>query len=147
MNNVMIIEAILVGSMLFISSILDFKCKRISIPLLSSFLGVGLIWRSAFCHVPIDHLLLGAVLGGFLILFSRLCKGAIGMGDGILLCVTGCLLGTRKNFELFFLALLLSALVSLFLIVIKKVKRTYEIPFVPFLFLAYLGMKIYEIQV
>lgn len=143
--NIKLEQMLLVGSLLFSSSLIDLRYKKISIPIVLIYLGMGVLWRIAFCKADFLSILLGMALGVFLILVSKLCKGAIGMGDGILLIVTGCMLGIQKNFELFFGGLLGAALVSLFLIVIKKVKKNYEIPFIPFLFLAYVGMMIHEI--
>lgn len=138
-------EIIIVGSLLLISSLLDICYKKISLILLTLYFLGGLVWRIGFCNISVIAVLSGITIGMFMLLISKLSNGAVGMGDGLLLIVTGCLLGIRKNLMLLFVGLVVAALVSLFLIVIKKVKKNYEIPFVPFLLIAYVGMVFHEI--
>jgi leader peptidase (prepilin peptidase)/N-methyltransferase len=64
--------------------------------------------------------------------------GKIGMGDGILLCVTGIGLGFWNNLELFGVALFLAAVLSIILMILRVVDRKKSIPFIPFLFAGYL---------
>ena len=78
----------------------------------------------------------GMIVGGGMILLSLLSKGAIGTGDGLLLCVTGIYLGFYRNLELILGALFLCFVVTAVLWICGNVHRKTEIPFVPFLFAA-----------
>src|SRR5690349_4942477 len=51
----------------------------------------------------------GSAVGISVVLISLATKGKIGMGDGILLCITGLGLGFWGNLELFAIALLMAA--------------------------------------
>ena len=66
-------------------------------------------------------------------------RGAIGRGDGYLLCVAGVYLGIAGTLSLLSGALFLCAIWSLLLLAIKKAGKKTEIPFVPFLLAAYVG--------
>ena len=78
----------------------------------------------------------GCAEGGVLMLVSRISGGRFGMGDAILLTVTGLLLGIRKNTELFLTALFFSAVWAGGLLFFRRKARNYEMPFVPFLAVA-----------
>ena len=77
--------------------------------------------------------LFGIAIGLTVIVLAYLTKGGIGYGDGLLLCITGLLLGVRNNIILLFTGCFFSAIVSMFLLVIKKADRKTLLPFVPFL--------------
>lgn len=86
----------------------------------------------------------GAAIGGLVLLLGRI-TGGIGAADGLVLCMTGCCLGAMQNAALFFIALLFAAVVSLFFLVWMKKPKSYELPFLPFLSMAYfLQMLIYR---
>lgn len=79
----------------------------------------------------------GTAIGILLILLSILTSGEIGMGDGVLFLISGLLLGIYENSILLFLSLLLTAIVSGVLIVIKRVGRKDTLPFAPFVLAGY----------
>jgi leader peptidase (prepilin peptidase)/N-methyltransferase len=76
------------------------------------------------------------------IFISRITGGKIGMGDGLLLCVTGLGLGFWGNMELFAYALFAAAAVSVILLILRLADRKKSIPFVPFLLLSYLFLTV-----
>ena len=83
--------------------------------------------------------MIGGSLIGFIIMgISILTKGGIGLGDGGLLCVMGLYVGFYKNLEIFLLALLMASICGIVLLLIKKADRKTELPFVPFLTIAYI---------
>ena len=88
----------------------------------------------------IYSILSGILIGLAMMLASLATRGMVGMGDGILLTVTGVYLGGIGNLELLFMGLLLAACWSLVLIVGKKKKGKDQIAFVPFLLASYLTM-------
>lgn len=77
-----------------------------------------------------------------MIVISKITGGKIGMGDGILLCITGMGLGFWGNLELFGIALFFAAVVSILLLIFRLADRKKSIPFVPFLFFGYVFLLI-----
>ena len=88
----------------------------------------------------IVDLLLGMLLGVILLFVGICSEGKIGVGDGVLLTVTGAYLGLKENLTLFFCALVLCGLWAAGLLILHKKQKTDSIPFVPFLLAAYIGM-------
>lgn len=80
----------------------------------------------------------GAAVGVTVILISLATGGKIGIGDGLLLCISGLGLGFWSNLELFALALFLAAIVSIALMTARLADRKKSIPFVPFLLTGYI---------
>jgi leader peptidase (prepilin peptidase)/N-methyltransferase len=92
-----------------------------------------------FCStLSVVDRILGLSLGLGVVLLSKATGGKIGIGDGLALSVTGMGLGFWSNMELFAIALSLAAVFSIGLIVFRKANRKKTIPFMPFLFIAYL---------
>ena len=71
-------------------------------------------------------------------ILSHVTRGAIGRGDGYLLCVSGLALGVEANVAILFYGLLAAGLSSAVLLALRKVKRKTKLPFVPFLCGGYL---------
>lgn len=80
-----------------------------------------------------------AVIPGVLLLLAgKITRQAIGYGDGILMVVCGFYLGGRMAGLLFLTGLFCLFPVSLLLLLSGKVKREQELPFAPFLLMAYM---------
>ncbi|HWT74742.1 MAG TPA: prepilin peptidase [Mobilitalea sp.] len=128
---------IILGAMLLICGIQDARKKKISVWIIAA--GTILVGG---CLPFIHHILLidrigGVAVGVLIIMTSLITGGKIGLGDGILLCVTGLGLGFWGNLELFAIALLLAAIVSIGLLILRLADRKKSIPFVPFMLLGY----------
>lgn len=87
----------------------------------------------------------GMAVGMILIVISILSRGEIGIGDGALFLVSGLLFGLYENGVLLFLSLLFAAFVSGVLLVAGRVRRTYALPFAPFVFAGYGVMCVWKI--
>ncbi len=97
---------------------------------------------AAFFASVVSYLLLGGnvaqgiaggISGGVVCAIGKISRGQIGNGDGLLLVVTGVLLGFWGNMELFLAGLFFCAVFSVWAIVLRHKGRGYRIPFVPFL--------------
>lgn len=112
------------------------------------------VWTLILCSLPVcvcipfcssltlyDRIL-GFILGTGVMLLSKLTKGKIGAGDGMVLCVTGLGLGFWGNMELFALALTIAAVFSIGLLILRLVNRKHSIPFIPFLFVSYILLQL-----
>lgn len=85
-------------------------------------------WLNAFSGVVVGILLIGV---------SIATRGEIGIGDGITFIISGMVLGIFENGVLLFISLLFTAFTGGFLFLIKRVGRKYTMPFVPFVFVGY----------
>lgn len=80
-----------------------------------------------------------SVMPGIVLLAAgKVTRQAIGYGDGILLLICGLYLGGRMALVIFVTGLFFLFPVSLILLLSGKVKKEDELPFAPFLLLAYL---------
>ncbi len=118
-------------------SIWDIKKQEIPVaaPVI---LGIG----AAFFRGPglIAGTLTGAVPGGVLMVIGFLCRGQIGMGDGIMAASVGMLLGGRESLETILLSFGFIFIFSCVGLVARKLNRKSSLPFVPFYFVAYIGV-------
>ena len=133
----MIQQAVLL-CILGISAYQDCRSKTVCFPFLAASGLLGGIFL--LCSDPGNgmDMLLGAGIGGIVLLLSFITRESIGRGDGLMLMVSGVFLGAEKNLELFFAALLLCGMAALFLIVMKRKERTCRIPLAPYLLAGYL---------
>lgn len=139
-------EAIWLAFMVW-NSLSDIRKKQISF--LSCLLagGIGIIaftgekmessdmrmdfWQFAF------EMLLRSLPGCFLLSLSFIGKKAIGVGDGLVVVITGLFFNAAATTEILFWGFLTSAVFGIFLMIFRKAGRKTEIPFVPFLLLGY----------
>lgn len=133
---------ITMGVMLLFCGVQDALKKKIYIWIIALgaiFMGIVLPFSSA---LPIVERIGGVGIGVCVIIISKVTGGKIGMGDGILLCITGLGLGFWGNLELFGIALFFAAIISILLLIFRLADRKKSIPFVPFLFLGYVLLMI-----
>lgn len=116
----------------------DWKKREISLLSVVIFGAAGLIWGLADHSLGIQNLFLEGI-GVLFLLLSIFTKGKIGMGDAWILLTAGILTGLRDYLRMLVLGLLLTSLWAGYLLAVKKEKRDTEIPFLPFLFLGYIG--------
>ncbi len=118
----------------------DVKQKKLTIMKMLLF-GIGGMLLHLFSPTcSIYSILWGIFLGVAVMGVSWMSQGGIGMGDGILLVVTGVYLGGAANLELFLLGILLAAIWAMGLVLIWKKKGKEQIAFAPFLLASYLAM-------
>lgn len=137
MNGIISISDIIVIISLIISSIQDFKYKKISLWIIS-FSALLLLVLSIFKKSGLITIIGGVIVGIIVISISIITRSKIGIGDGIVLIMTGIVLGFWRNLELFMYALSIAALISILLLILKKVKKKDSLPFVPFILISYL---------
>lgn len=131
---------VIMGAVLCLCGIQDIQKKKINIwPIIVG--GVIILLCIPLCNShTIPDRIGGIAVGALVIMISIATGGKIGMGDGMLLCLTGLGLGLWGNLELFAIALLMAAGVSIVLLVLGKTNRKKSIPFVPFLMISYVIM-------
>lgn len=84
----------------------------------------------------------GFVVGSLLLLFGYFSKEAIGIADGVIISACGVAFGIYETAALCFFAALYAAAFSLALLLLKKVGKKSRIPFLPFLLLGYVTMRL-----
>ena len=126
------------GALLLICAIQDFLKKRVYLWVIGVGTVLTIICLPFLKERSIIDCIGGLAVGLTIILISNITAGKIGMGDGIILCVTGVGLGFWTNLELFGVALLLAAVLSIILMIFRVIDRKKSIPFIPFLFAGYL---------
>lgn len=133
----MLIQSWFLLGILGIHSIEDIRDRRITVTL-SLFSGiVGLMLHLIFFDQTIFSMLCGILTGIFLLGFSKVSRGVIGMGDGIVFMVTGLFVGFYNNLILMFLSFSFAGICAVSLLFMGKVRKMDRLPFVPFLFAAY----------
>jgi leader peptidase (prepilin peptidase)/N-methyltransferase len=129
---------LILGVLLFICSLQDFLRKRVYLWIIGIGAVLTFVCLPFMEKISIANCIGGLTVGLVILLISKMTGGKIGMGDGILLCVTGIGLGFWNNLELFGVALFLAAVLSIILMILRVVDRKTSIPFIPFLFAGYL---------
>lgn len=133
---------------LFLMSIYDIRKKEIQIEIsvvTIVVLAAGQICRIA-CGEQIWYLAFtGVIEGGLLIGLSKITKGQVGIGDGIVFITSGVMFGFFENGILLFLSLVFAAVAGGFLLLLRRVGRKDMIPFVPFIFVGYGVMCLWKI--
>ncbi|QSX04837.1 prepilin peptidase [Sedimentibacter sp. zth1] len=77
---------------------------------------------------------LGLLVGsGCFLLAYALMRGSVGMGDIKLIGVVGFYVGIRKIFSCMLLSLIISSIVLIVMIIMKKIKSKDSVPFAPFI--------------
>ncbi|HPU62767.1 MAG TPA: hypothetical protein PK304_01290 [Mobilitalea sp.] len=132
----------LIGLFLITTAVQDIISKKIKVWVvaLSTLLVCICI---PFCSaLTILDRIFGLLLGVGVIILSKATKGKIGMGDGLVLSVTGLGLGFWCNLELFALSLAVAAAFSVCLLILRLANIKHSIPFIPFILVSYLFLHI-----
>ncbi len=126
----------LVALYLAVMAVWDIRRKEIpvlpGIAVLFVLLGFQIFVNHAWFHG-----LSGLLVGGFLWMAGRLSRGGVGEGDALVYLVLGAALGFFQAMEVLAVSLMLSSVLSGFLLVFRHVGRKYAIPFIPFTVAAY----------
>ena len=138
--NPAIIKSITLILFLIIGSVFDIKNKKIPVLLLLSCGAVILLLSLIDGNMNWMVSFLGALLGGILLVLSRVLNGAIGPGDGLIILLVGFTMGLYGGCVVLFYSLFLAAVFSIALLFLKKLKKKDSIPFAPFVLISYLGV-------
>lgn len=122
--------------MLGICSYEDIKTRKIGVVAVLLFAIFGVISRMILGIPDIKGMIGGMLLGGVLYLAGILFKGSLGSGDALMVMVSGIYLGFWNNLLLLWIASFFAGILGVGLLL--KGKKNKEIPFAPFLLIAYL---------
>lgn len=116
----------------------DILHRRIFIQWLVYFAVAGILCSMIIIKQPFTMMVLGAIPGLVILVISIIFRGSIGLGDGLLLMVSGIYLGVAGIIRIIVYAVFLSAFCALYLYFGKKKDKGYEMPFVPFILASFL---------
>lgn len=130
---------IILGILLLAESVIDIRSKHVLVwmPLLAGIIGVG--YSIIGGNFRISEVGASLVVVFILFMISKLTKEALGMGD---IWVIGSILitmGFVEGIKIIFLAFLLAGTYGGTLMLVKKCGGKKRIPFIPFLFLGFIG--------
>ncbi len=136
-------ESTLLVAYLGVGAWMDGRKKQLNFTYLYTgiVLAAGLLiteWMGRNGRLPASEWILSALPGLLFLLLALLSREKIGYGDGVMLLILGACLGWREIWKLWMMANLLLLFASIFLLATKKAGRNTRIPFVPFLWIAYL---------
>ena len=135
-------EQFCILAFLGINSWKDLRTREVSLLTTGLFGVVGMV-RACFLGNLSLEWIGTAGLGAAVIALSILSKGAVGMGDGLLLLALGTVLSFRELLTSFLMGLLCCSFWGILLLLLPGRKKKMEIPFVPFLMVGYIGGLIY----
>lgn len=134
------------GCFLFLGtmSLFDLKTKRL--PDMSIVLGLvsAVLVRIAFKGQPLSSYIAAIAVGILFFAVSYFTKEKIGYGDSFIILFIGILLGFENLLFIVFAALIMSAVTGVVMIIAKGCKRNLSLPFVPFMFAAFLLLAGFE---
>lgn len=132
-----LIVALLFVSLLMIIFVSDITYMVIPNKVLLFFLPWFVLLRGIEPLTPWTSSIYGALVGaGIIAVIILLSKGGMGGGDLKLFGVLGIVLGLKQILLTFFLACIIGALISIFLMLFKKVDRKQAVPFGPYIVVA-----------
>ena len=133
-----IIKIVVLGVFLLIEGIRDLQKHKVSMITVMIAGILGVIFQFGIIQENGLEILGGILIGIVLLLLAKITREKIGYGDGWIFVVTGIYLGFHSNMYLLLLSLFLASLVSICLLVFKKVNKKTELPFVSFVLPGYL---------
>lgn len=131
-------EHYLVLGFLVMNAWTDICYRKVSLWSIALFSLVEIVYQWT-CQREFSTMLLGLIPGLILLIISKATREALGMGDALLMLVLGLYLGLQEAIDVLMLGLFCAAVWAGVLLIVKRKKRGYEFPFVPFLLLGYIG--------
>ncbi len=116
----------------------DVKTRHIRLAELLLFALIGIVIDIIRQPYSLISILGGVGVGVALLAFSFLSKGKIGVGDALIVMVSGLYLGFINTLVMVWLSSLVAAGFGIAMIIKKRDTKEREIPFVPFMLVAYL---------
>lgn len=130
--NMVFVKSVVLGSILIIISFIDIKHEVIPNFMVIITLVMGIIFLVAR-DISLVSALLGMLVGGGGLFLLALIPGAMGGGDIKFMFAIGAFLGLNKTLWALFIAFIIAAIISGFLLLFRLKGRRDVIPFGPFL--------------
>ncbi|MBC2128699.1 prepilin peptidase [Listeria marthii] len=89
-----------------------------------------------------DLIYSGVMSSLFYLLFFSIFRKGIGLGDIKILIILSTFLGFKVGYYIFFLAIILGTIILFTALLLKKVKKNKQVPFVPYIYASFLIVSI-----
>ena len=122
---------------LFLCSLWDYKIRKIPLWLCHVGAFFIVVYEVVAKEVSLKRMIGGILVGLFLLGLTKITRGQVGLGDGIVFIVIGIGIGLKESFLLLLESLCLLFLFCFIGLIGKKIKIKQRIPFLPFVFIAY----------
>ena len=119
-------------------TITDLKSKTIPIWWTVVFGISAMIYQIFWKKQKLETILFSMIIGVTLLVAAKISNQRIGYGDGIIFLILGLWIGFWDGISLLFFSLILSSIISVYLIIVRRKGRDYRIPFIPFVTAAYI---------
>lgn len=134
-------KVILIALWLGILAFMDIRRRRVPVWLLAvsgmfvTCVSVRKIWQGSMGGAEI----LWGILPGFMLLLTAIFSKKAGWADGVVLLLLGGMTGFRECTFSFILSMLVISVISLTLLMMKRVEKNTKMPYLPFLWVGYLA--------
>lgn len=129
-------------SFLGVGSYLDLKDQSLPAIFLEIFAAAAILCHLFLGVQKTGEVLAGIGIGAVVLVVGKLTEEAIGYGDGVVILILGMLEGVSMLFQIILGAFLLSGIYSACKVLADSGSVKERIPFLPFLFLAFVGVGI-----
>ena len=119
-------------------TITDLKSKTIPIWWTVVFGISAMIYQIFWKKQKLEAILFSMIIGVTLLVAAKISNQRIGYGDGIIFLILGLWIGFWDGISLLFFSLILSSIISVYLIIVRRKGRDYRIPFIAFVTAAYI---------
>ena len=130
-------ETIILFIFLLLCSIWDWKTRTIPVWLCISTATMILLCDCFAREISLEKMGTGILVGIFLLFVGKITRGQIGLGDGIAFLVIGMAMGGKESLFLLVESLCILFCFCLVGLLIGKIKMKQKLPFLPFVFIAY----------
>lgn len=131
---------VLCGVYLLVLGMMDWKAHKLPVWMLDIGGVLACIYQITCREKPFLLIFAGAMVGLVFLVISKVTREAFGSGDSILIGILGVYLGFWNLLTLLLWAFLFAAVVSVFVLILKKFKRKSALPFVPCLGCGYVAL-------
>ena len=119
-------------------AITDLKSKTIPIWWTVVFGISAMIYQIFWKKQKLEAILFSMIIGVTLLVAAKISNQRIGYGDGIIFLILGLWIGFWDGISLLFFSLILSSIISVYFIIVRRKGRDYRIQFIPFVTAAYI---------
>ena len=119
-------------------TITDLKSKTIPIWWTVVFGISAMIYQIFWKKQKLEAILFSMIIGVTLLVAAKISNQRIGYGDWIIFLILGLWIGCWDGISLLFFSLILSSIISVYFIIVRRKGRDYRIPFIPFVTAAYI---------
>ena len=120
----------------------DVKDQELPVLFLLSFGIAGIMCNLLWRYQSLENLMLGSLLGGILLLLGRISNESIGYGDGLGIMILGIFEGVEGILPVVIGAFWFSGIYGVWRLLGLKSTGSDTMPFFPFLFIAFVGVKL-----